>query len=76
MVLTCQSAGDFLRFNRHFHSVVLEGGFDERVRFVHISFGNVQNMSEYFHRVVITLFPQEEADQCHFGNQPDQLETF
>ncbi|MBN2554104.1 MAG: transposase, partial [Spirochaetales bacterium] len=29
MVLAYQSAGEFLRWNPHFHCIVLEGGFDE-----------------------------------------------
>ena len=28
-VISFQTAGDFLRFNSHYHGIVLEGGFDE-----------------------------------------------
>ncbi len=42
--------------NPHYHCLVLEGGFDEAGRFVHIPFGNVQRMSEYFRRVIIKFF--------------------
>ena len=56
MVLAYQSAGEFLRFNPHFHCLVLEGGFDAAGRFVHIPFGNIQRMSEHFRRVIIKFF--------------------
>ena len=56
MVLAYQSAGAFLRWNPHYHCLVLEGGFDEAGRCVHIPFGNVQRMSAYFRRVIIKLF--------------------
>jgi hypothetical protein len=36
MVLAYQSSGEFLRWNPHYHCIVLEGGFDEDGRFVHL----------------------------------------
>jgi hypothetical protein len=60
MVLAYQSAGEFLRFNFHFHCLVLEGGFDEAGRFVHIPLGNLNRMSEYFRRVIIKSFLKKE----------------
>jgi len=39
---------------------VLEGGFDEASRFVHIPFGNLHRMSEYFRRVIIKFFLEKE----------------
>lgn len=56
MVLAYQTAGEFLRFNPHWHSIVLEGGFDEAGRFVHIPLGNLDRMSEYFRRLIIKFF--------------------
>lgn len=46
-------AGEFFRFHPNWHSIVLEGGFDEAGRFVHISLGNLDRMSKYFRRVII-----------------------
>ena len=60
MALAYQSAGEFLRFNPHWHAIVLEGGFDETGRFVHIPFGNLNRMSEYFRRVIIKFFLKKE----------------
>jgi hypothetical protein len=56
MVLAYQSAGEYLKFNPHYHCIVLEGGFDERGRFVHIPLGNLQRMTEYFRRLIIKFF--------------------
>jgi hypothetical protein len=39
---------------------VLEGGFDENGRFVHIPLGNLHRMSEYFRRVTIKFFLKNE----------------
>ena len=56
MVLAYQTSGEFLRWNPPFHCLVLEGGFDERGKFVYIPLGDIQRMSEYFRRVVIRFF--------------------
>jgi hypothetical protein len=56
MVLAYQTSGEFLRGNPHFHCLVLEGGFDDRGKFVHIPLGDIQRMSEYFRRAIINLF--------------------
>ena len=55
-VLSFQTAGDFLRFNSHYHGIVIEGGFDEEGNFVFIPFGNLDKMSEYFRRMIIKFF--------------------
>ena len=49
-----------LRWNSHFHAIVLEGGFDEAGTFVYIPFSGLQSMTEVFrHRVVKLLVEQE-----------------
>ena len=63
MVLAYQTSGEFLRFNPHWHAIVLEGGFDETGRFVHIPLGNLNRMSEYFRRVIIKFFLKVRAYQ-------------
>ena len=42
--------------NPHWHAIVLEGGFDENGNFIHIPFGNLQEMTECFRRRVIKFF--------------------
>jgi hypothetical protein len=44
MVLAYQTSGEFLRWNPHFHCLVLEGGFDDRGKFVLIPLGDIQRM--------------------------------
>jgi hypothetical protein len=59
-LLCFQSFGDFLRWNPHWHAIVLEGGFDENGNFIHIPFGNLQEMTECFRRGVIKLFLEKK----------------
>jgi hypothetical protein len=60
VILAYQTSGEFLRWNPHYHCIVLEGGFDERGKFVHIPLGDIQRMSEYFRRVTIKFFLKQE----------------
>jgi hypothetical protein len=39
---------------------VLEGGFDDRGKFIHIPLGDIQRMSEYFRRVIIKFFLKQQ----------------
>jgi len=55
-VISFQTVGDFLRFNSHYHGIILEGGFDEEGNFAFIPFGNFDKMSEYFRRMIIKFF--------------------
>lgn len=55
-VLCFQSFGDFLRWNPYWQAIVVEGGFDENGNFIHIPFGNLQEMTECFRRRVIKFF--------------------
>ena len=55
-VVVYQSYGEFIRFNPHFHALVLEGCFDEHGRFVYIPIKNTQKMTEYFRRRIIQYF--------------------
>lgn len=56
MVIAYQTFGDMLRFNPHFHSIVLEGGLDKDGNFAFIPFSGLEKMTEYFRRKVINLF--------------------
>jgi len=60
MVLAYQTSGEFLRWNPHFHCLVLEGGFDDRGKFIHLPLGDIQRMSEYFRRVIIKFFLKQQ----------------
>jgi hypothetical protein len=49
-----------LRWNPHFHAIVLEGGFDGGGTFFYIPFSGLQSMTELFRRRVIKLLVQRE----------------
>ena len=58
IVLAFQSYGDFLRFNPHFHALILEGGFDEKGNFIFIPISDHIKMKVCFRKLVINLtFP-------------------
>jgi hypothetical protein len=56
IVLAFQSYGEFLRYNAHFHALILEGGFDEECNFTHIPIPNLEDMKECFRKLVIKYF--------------------
>jgi len=60
MVIAHQTFGDRLRFNPHFHAIVLEGGFDDEGTFFFIPFSGLQSMVEVFRRRVIELLVDRE----------------
>ena len=60
MVIAHQTFGDQLRFNPHFHAIVLEGVFDEEGAFFYIPFSGLQSMVEVFRRRVIKLLVERE----------------
>ena len=55
VVIAHQTFGDMLRWNPHFHAIVLEGGFDEQGTFVYIPLGHLQAMTELLRRRVVAL---------------------
>jgi len=59
-VIAHQAFGDQLKFNPHFHAIVLEGGFDEEGTFFYIPFSGLQSMVEVFRRRVIKLLVERE----------------
>ncbi|MDA3947963.1 MAG: transposase, partial [Spirochaeta sp.] len=60
MVIAHQTFGDMLRWNPHFHAIVLEGGFDDEGTFFFIPFSGLQSMVEVFRHRVIKLLVQRE----------------
>ena len=55
MIIAHQTFGDLLRWNPHFHALILEGGFDEEGTFFYLPFSGLHSMSEVFRRRVIKL---------------------
>ena len=59
-IIAYESAGDFLRWNAHWHGLVLEGGFDEEGRFVYLPISDTKRMTELFRRLVIKYFQEKK----------------
>ena len=55
LVIAHQTFGDMLRWNPHFHSIVLEGGFDDQGTFVYIPLGDLEAMTELLRGRVVAL---------------------
>jgi len=55
IVIAHQTFGDMLRWNPHFHAIVLEGGFDDEGTFYYIPFNGLDSMIEVFRRRVIGM---------------------
>jgi len=45
-----------LRWNPHFHAILLEGGFDAEGTFFYLPFSGLEKMTEYFRRIVLRYF--------------------
>ena len=62
VIVSYQSFGDLMRWNPHFHYIVLEGGIDEAGSFHHIilSIKDTAKLTEVFRRRVIKLFVDRE----------------
>ena len=56
IVVSYQSFGDLMRWNPHYHCIVLEGGIDEAGSFHHIPIKDTAKLIEIFRRRVIKLF--------------------
>lgn len=55
LVIAHQTFSDQLRWYPHFHTLVLEGGFDAEGRFVSIPFSGLQAITEAFRRRELAL---------------------
>lgn len=60
MVIAHQTFGDMLRWNPHFHAILLEGGFDDDGTFVYLPFSGLEKMTEYFRRTVLEFFTDKK----------------
>jgi len=67
MVIAHQTFGDMMRFNPHYHAIILEGGFDNEGTFVSIPFAGLHKMTQYFRRKVIWLFVERELINEEFA---------
>lgn len=73
VVTAFQSFVDQLRWNAHFHSLVIEGGFDEAGRFIHIPLLGLKPMTEVFRRRLIWLLVEKKLLAEDFVRPPLSL---
>jgi len=66
-VISYQSAGDILRFNSHWHALVLEGGLDKENNFHYISLKDLSDMTELFRQKVIRLLVKKKLLNHQFA---------
>ena len=66
-IIAYESSGDFLRWNPHFHSLILEGGFDEEGNFVFLPISDTSKITELFGRLVIKYFQEKELINDKFA---------
>lgn len=60
LIAAHQTFGDQLRWNPHHHCLVLEGGFDEAGRFIHVPLSDLGQMTEVFRRRLVWLLVEKE----------------
>jgi len=68
LIVAHQTFGDILRWNPHFHALVLEGGFDSEGTFFYIPFSGLENMIEYFRRNIFKLFLEKKLINENFAH--------
>ena len=69
IVISYQSFGDLMRWNPHYHCLVLEGGIDEAGSFHHIPIKDTAKLIEIFRRRVIKLFVDRGLLDSHFARK-------
>ncbi|MBW8003971.1 MAG: transposase [Planctomycetes bacterium] len=66
-IIAYESAGDFLRWNSHWHGLILEGGFDEKGTFIYLPISDTNKMTELFRRLVIKYFQEKNLINERFA---------
>jgi len=69
IIVSYQSFGDLLRFNPHYHGIVLEGGIDETGSFHHMPVKDTSLLTEVFRRRVLKLFVNRGLFDPHFARK-------
>jgi len=67
MVIAHQTFVDMMCFNRHYHGIILEGGFYNEGTFISVPFAGLKKMTEYFRIKVIWLSAEKELINEEFA---------
>jgi hypothetical protein len=68
-IVSHQTYGDMMRFNPHWHCIIMEGGIDDNNEFYHIKIKDNTNLTEAFRKAVIKLFVDKELLNKEFALQ-------
>jgi len=74
-VFAFQSYGDFIRYNPHYHSLILEGGFDDTGNFIFIPIADTAAMTECFRMLVVQFFVDNDLIPKRPGNHSRNILT-
>jgi hypothetical protein len=69
VVILYQSFGDLMRWNPHYHCLVLEGGIDKVSSFHHIPIKDTSPLIDVFRRRVLKLFVSRRLFGPHFARK-------
>jgi len=69
VIVSYQSFGDLMRWNPHFHCIVLEGVIDEASSFHHIPVKNTAKLAEVFRIRIMTLFVDRDLLDPHIARK-------
>lgn len=67
LILSHQTAGDFVRIHPHRHGILIEGGFDDEGNFVYLPISSTIQMTELFRRKVIKYFKENKLINTDFA---------
>jgi hypothetical protein len=68
-IVSHQTYGDMLRFNPHWHCIILEGGIDDKNDFYHVNIKDTAGLTQIFRRQVIILFVDRKLLNKEFAKQ-------
>jgi hypothetical protein len=69
MVLSYSSSGDFIRFNPHFHCIVLEGGIDDDNNFIYIPIKDTSKLTEIFRQRGVQFLQEKKLLNEYLSKQ-------
>ena len=67
MVSSLQTFGEYAAWNPHWHTIVLEGGFDRYDRFVFIPIGASEELAQLWRREVVGFFVSQGLVNASFA---------
>ena len=68
-IISHQTYGEMIRFNSHWHCIIMEGGIDKNNGFYHVKIKDITELTETFRKAVIKLFVDKELLNKDFAIQ-------